>query len=89
MIGDTEIYLGDKLKKLRIENSVWAWGNSPSRYVKESFSNVEKYLVELADAHWKFPNNKAENSFVGDHSPDMDKNPALEQDLASWYQSPI
>ena len=40
-------------------------------------ANVEKYLAELADARWHFPKKKAENPFVGDHAPDMDKTPAL------------
>ena len=34
---------------------VWAWTNSPTRYVKESVANVEKYLIELGDARWKLP----------------------------------
>ena len=49
-IGDPEIYLGAKLKKMRLENRVWEWANSPASYVKESVANVEKYLAELADA---------------------------------------
>ena len=27
--GDPEIYLGAKLKKMQLENGVWAWVNSP------------------------------------------------------------
>ena len=33
-ICDPDIYLGDNLKKIRLENRVWAWANIPSRYVK-------------------------------------------------------
>ena len=33
--------------------------------------NIEKYLAELGDTRWKFPNNKYENPFVGDYSPEM------------------
>ena len=70
--GDTDIYLGVKLKKMRLENRVWAWSNSPERYVKESMGNVEKYLAELADLSWKIPKKKSENPFVGDYVLNMD-----------------
>ena len=52
-------------------------------------SNVEKYLAELADACWKFPKKNSENPFLGEYEPGMDETPALEQDLAYWYQSLI
>ena len=77
LIGDTDIYLGAKLKKMRLENGVWEWSNRPSRYAKESVENVEKYLAELADACWHFPKNKSENPFVGDYAPEMYKTPTL------------
>ena len=32
-IGDPDIYLGAKLKKMQLENGVWAWANIPARYV--------------------------------------------------------
>ena len=34
LIGDPDIYLGAKLNKMRLDNGVWAWSNSPARYVK-------------------------------------------------------
>ena len=55
LIGDPDIYLGASLMKMRLENVVWAWVNSSARYVKESVSNLENYLAELADAHWQLP----------------------------------
>ena len=44
-IGDPDIYLGAKLKKMRLENGVWGWANIPARDVKELLENVEKYLA--------------------------------------------
>ena len=35
LIGDPGIYFGDKLKKMRLDNGVWAWANIPARYFKE------------------------------------------------------
>ena len=60
-IGDRDIYWGAKLKKMRLENGVWAWANRPERYVKESVANVKNYLDELADARWQFLKKKAKN----------------------------
>ena len=34
LIGDPDIYFGAKLKKMILENGVWAWENIPARYVK-------------------------------------------------------
>ncbi len=31
-----DIYLGAKLKQLQVENGFWAWGISPSKYVREA-----------------------------------------------------
>ena len=85
-IDDPDIYLGPKLNKIRLENGVWAWTNRPARYIKESLANVEKYLAELADVCWQLPKKKSENTFVGDYAMEMDETPALDQELASWYQ---
>ena len=34
-IGDPDIYLGAKLRKVQLENSVFAWGIRPAKYVQE------------------------------------------------------
>ena len=85
-IGDSYIYLGGKLNKMRIKNRVWSGGNSPAIYFKESVANVENYLVDLDGACWQLSKNKTENPFLGYYAPEMDETPALEQELASWYQ---
>ena len=33
-IGNPDIYLEAKMKNMTLENGVWAWMNSPKRYVK-------------------------------------------------------
>ena len=50
-------------------------------------ANFEKYLAELADTRWQLPKKKSENPFVGKYAPEIDETPALEKELASWYQS--
>ena len=46
-IGYPYMYLEAKLNKMMLKNVVWAWGNSPARYVNELVANVDKYLAEL------------------------------------------
>ena len=47
---------------------------------------MEKYFDELDDVRWNFPKKNADKPFIGEYSPEMDKTPALEKYLASWYQ---
>jgi hypothetical protein len=38
-VGDHDIYLGAKLKEIRLPNGIWAWGPSPSKYVNQAVKN--------------------------------------------------
>ena len=49
-IGDPDIYLGSRLKRVRLPNGVEAWMMSPTKYVAEAVKNVERYLRENHDA---------------------------------------
>ena len=89
LIDEPDIYLGDKLEKMRLENVVWEWANIPARYVNESVANMERYLDELADARCQLHKKKRKNPFIGDYSPEIHETPAFDHDLASWYQSLI
>ena len=71
---------------MRLDNGVWAWANIQERYDKEYVTNNEKYLAELANTCWQFPKKKVENPFVGDYVPETYEIPALEKDIACWYQ---
>ena len=44
-IGDPDIYLGAKLRKVHLDNGVFAWGISPAKYVQEAVRNVEEHLT--------------------------------------------
>jgi len=73
-IGNPDIYLGAKRKRMRMANGVWAWANSPAKYVKESCNNVQKYLDELGNARWKLPK-QAANTFAMGYEPELDDSP--------------
>ena len=45
-IGDPDIYLGAKLRQVKMPNGVYCWGISPSKYVQEAVRNCEIYLKE-------------------------------------------
>ena len=43
-IGPPDHYLGDKVRKVQLENGVYAWALSSSQYVQTAVKNVEAYL---------------------------------------------
>ena len=45
-IGDPDVYLGGKLRKIRLPNGVLAWANSSSKYVQEIVANIEKHISQ-------------------------------------------
>ena len=45
-VGDPDIYLGAKLRKVTLENGVEDWSMSPSKYLQEAIRNVKNYLQE-------------------------------------------
>ena len=40
-IGPPTIYLGGRVRKVQLENGVWAWSFSSSQYVQSAIKNVE------------------------------------------------
>ena len=61
-IGPPDIYLGNKISKVTLENGNQAWSFSLSQYVQAAVRNVEKYLKEQNKC-WS---NKAMYLFKGD-----------------------
>ena len=41
-----DIYLGARLRKVQLDNGVFAWGMSPEKYVQEAVRNVEEHLTK-------------------------------------------
>ena len=54
-MGDPDVYLGAKLSKMTLNNYVWCWGLSPSKYVQEAENNCKKHLSEEYDDKYSLP----------------------------------
>ena len=87
-VGEIDMYLGAKVRQMKLDIGVWAWALSPSQYVKESCRNVQKYVKDNLGGIWKLPN-QAPNSFAMGYAPTLDASPVLEISSASYYQSQI
>ena len=87
-LGDPDIYLGAKLKKMRLPNGVETWALSPARYVHQSVRNAEDYISKNLGDRWKLPS-RAENPFAINYHPEMDTTPELKPGLTTYYQSQV
>ena len=72
-IGDPDIYLGAKLRKVCLDNDVMCWSVSPSKYVQEAVRNCQSYLKENFSEDSDFCLIKhAPNPFPLGYEPSMD-----------------
>jgi hypothetical protein len=86
-VGDPDIYLGAKLRKVTLPNGVEAWSMSPSKYVQEAVRNVKNFLQEKEPGRvWQ---KKAPTPFANDYRPEIDISPELGPEDASYYMSQI
>ena len=74
-IGDPNMYLGAKCRKVVLEKGVEAWANNALNYVQESVSNSEAYLHEHFGGR-KFAK-KVINPFESEYDPLMDSSAEL------------
>ena len=86
-IGDPDIYLGAKLRKVTLDNGVESWSLSPSKYVQEAVRNAETYLAENFGGQ-KLPK-RATAPMPTDYVAELDDTPELNPTLASYFQSQI
>jgi hypothetical protein len=68
-VGYPDIYLGAKLKMTWLENGIWAWGLSPSKYVAQAVKNCTKHLTNKRNNHFCLPQ-QADNPFPYDIFPE-------------------
>ena len=86
-IGDPDIYLGAKLRKVQLPNGVHAWSMSASKYVQENINNAEEYLGK------NFGGRKlskcVRSPWPTDYVSELNTTPELKPKLVSYYQSQI
>ena len=87
-IGPPTIYLGGRVRKVQLENGVWAWSFSSSQYVQSSIKNVEVYVGRPENSHLKIPL-KAETPLMTSYRPELDISPELMPRDSAYYQSLI
>jgi len=84
-IGDPDIYLGAKLRKVQLNNGVFCWALSPSKYVQEAVDTTLKYIKKEYDMN-DFPKNGT-GPWPNDFVAELDDSPELDPKRANYYQS--
>jgi hypothetical protein len=85
-LGDPNIYLGSRLKRVVLPNGVESWLMSPTKYVEESVKNVERYLEKNYDK--KLPR-RVSGPLPTNYCPELDITEELVGDELSYYHSQI
>ena len=87
-VGDPDIYLGAKLRQMKLPNGVWAWALSPSKYVHQAIRNCKTHSKENFDGRYALLK-KAENPFCMSYEPELDDSTPLDPNAASYFQTII
>ena len=87
-IGPPTVYLGGRVRKVQLENVVWASIFSSSQYVQSAIKNVEAYIGRPKDSHLKIPL-KAETPLTTSYRPELDVLSELTPKDSAYYQSLI
>ena len=85
-IGPPTIYLGGRVRKVQLENGVWAWRFSSSQYVQSAVKNVEEYIGKSKSSHLKILS-EAETPHTTSYRPELDVSPELMPRDSAYYQS--
>ena len=83
-IGDPDIYLGAKLRKVHVDNGVFTWDISPAKYVQEAVRNVEEHLTKKYGGR-KLPK-RAIARWTSKYVSETDTTPELGPKEANYYQ---
>ena len=85
-IGDPDIYLGAKVKPMKMNNGVTAWAISLSKYAKKLSTIVRNGYKSMPEHKHS---NRATYRFPTDYDHDLDTTVELDEDLATYCQSQI
>ena len=84
-IGPPNLYLGNKVSKVTIENGVKCWSFSSARYIYEAINNVESHIKSMSHT---LPN-KASAPFQTNYRLEIDISAELSHSDTNYYQSLI
>ena len=84
-LGPPNIYLGNKVTKVHLDNSVSAWAFSSSQYVQSAVQKVETHLKKINKSLPK----QTPAPFTSNYRPEIDVSPALNAFDSSYFQSLI
>ena len=84
-IGPHSQYLGEKLRKVQLQNGAYAWAFGCSQYVQEAVRNVEKYLNERKRS--LLPSKKAQGPMENNYRPELQTSPELSSAEAAYFMS--
>ena len=84
-IGDPDVYLGSKIRKVKLPNGVEAWASCPSKYVQEAVGNVEAYLAK--EYGGRKLQRRATSPWPTDYVCELDTSPELDAAKANYFQS--
>jgi hypothetical protein len=87
LIGEPDYYLGAKVSKVKLPNTVTAWVLSPSKYVQEAVKNLEEYLEQ--EHNGQRLQKKRSTPITPSYWPDLNVTPELDAENANYYQSQI
>ena len=84
-VGPPQIYLGNKVSQIVLDNGVTAWSFSSSQYVQNAVKNVEAYLKQ---SNSTLPT-KANSPLSPNYRPELDVSQELDAAKSSYFQSLI
>ncbi len=84
-VGPPDIYLGGKLRKVKLDNGVNCWSFGSAQYVKSAVTNVETYLKKRGES---LPA-RAKTPLSNGYRPEVDISEELGLEEAAYYQSLI
>ena len=84
-IGDPDLYLGAKLRKVTLANGVEAWSLSPSKYVQEAVRTTEARMRKKGILFVK----RVSRPWPANYVAELDATPELDAGDANDYQSII
>ena len=88
LVGDQDIYLGTKIRKMTMPNGVWCYRMSRSKYVQDAVRNCETDMKEQRGGKYTLVKDVA-NPFAYHYEPDVNVSEPLNHEMALYYQSLI